>query len=322
VKGVKVDVMPWFSPEYYAFFWQGLAEEFGAENLRVTRKGFPDATDSAVADWRDSLFLRTMGRRIWISANDHQTVRPEAAAWADVMGAVNVADAKTARPLGPAFGVRTWGARESVRLAAEFLRWRKPPTVAYRALIATLYRQHTRLPIREYQPAPPAPSSAPAVYLGSWWGKHLEANVERVAFLRAARRTLGRVDGGLVSEMPLPADVADLSTRRVSQRTYIELIRRSLLVFNHPAVHGCLGWKLGEFLALGKAVITTPIDNALPAPLVHGEHWHVTTLDGLDDAIDRIARDDVYRRRLEIGGRRWWEQHGTPRAMIRRVLAE
>ena len=47
-----------------------------------------------------------------------------------------------------------------------------------------------------------------------------------------------------------------------------ERTARSAVVFNCPAVHGCLGWKLGEYLTLRKAIISTDLGRRLPAPLV------------------------------------------------------
>ena len=42
---------------------------------------------------------------------------------------------------------------------------------------------------------------------------------------------------------------------------YIDNTKKSLIVFNTPSCWDCHGWKLGEFLAMGKAIISTPITN-------------------------------------------------------------
>ena len=54
-------------------------------------------------------------------------------------------------------------------------------------------------------------------------------------------------------------------------------------MLNTPGVSGCLGWKLGEYLALGKAIISTPIQRQLLADLEHGTHIHV--VDGSEDSM-------------------------------------
>jgi glycosyltransferase involved in cell wall biosynthesis len=94
------------------------------------------------------------------------------------------------------------------------------------------------------------------------------------------------------------------------------------VAFNNPAVHGCLGWKLGEFLAMGKAIVSLPIERVLPAPLEHGVHLHVVdgTPESLDDAIARLRSDDPYRRTLEVNARRWYEQHLAPERLATRLV--
>ena len=42
-------------------------------------------------------------------------------------------------------------------------------------------------------------------------------------------------------------------------REYMDKTKQSMLAFSTPAVHDCFGWILGEYLALGKAIISTPI---------------------------------------------------------------
>jgi len=74
----------------------------------------------------------------------------------------------------------------------------------------------------------------------------------------------------------------DLLHYRLSYRRWLQLTRSSA-VLNTPGVHGCLGWKLCEYLALGKAIISTTIQRQLPADLEHGTHIHV--VDGSEDSI-------------------------------------
>jgi glycosyltransferase involved in cell wall biosynthesis len=95
-------------------------------------------------------------------------------------------------------------------------------------------------------------------------------------------------------------------------------------VFNSPAVHACLGWKLGEFLALGKAILSLPLSRAMPSPFVHGEHVHYVADEepAMRDAIERLLRDHPYRARLEIGARRYYLEYLSPERAIQRLLFE
>jgi glycosyltransferase involved in cell wall biosynthesis len=93
-------------------------------------------------------------------------------------------------------------------------------------------------------------------------------------------------------------------------------------VFNTPAVHGCHGWKLGEYLALGKAIISTDLSNLLPEPLVHGQDIHFSSpdVDDLRAAIELLKDDVPYRQRLERSARTYWERHLSPAAVMSRIL--
>ena len=105
---------------------------------------------------------------------------------------------------------------------------------------------------------------------------------------------------------------------------YLDRTAASLASFQCPAVHGCLGWKLGEFLALGKAIVAIEINHPLPAPLRHGEEvWSVgDDVNAYREALEHLAGDSVRRRHLETGARAYFERHLTPEATVARLCAD
>lgn len=111
-------------------------------------------------------------------------------------------------------------------------------------------------------------------------------------------------------------------SQRVPFTEYIQKTKKSAVAFNTPAVHGCLGWKLAEFLALGKAIISTDVGRVLPVPLVHSEHVHF--VDGSEssirEAVKRITSDEAYRAKLEAGAREYYDVYLAPRKVIERVM--
>ncbi len=72
---------------------------------------------------------------------------------------------------------------------------------------------------------------------------------------------------------------------RIPFTEYMTKLKSSLVIFNTPAVFGCHGWKLAEFRALGKAIISTPLTRELPSPLEHGTHVHF-----VDGSIDQFMK--------------------------------
>jgi glycosyltransferase involved in cell wall biosynthesis len=102
---------------------------------------------------------------------------------------------------------------------------------------------------------------------------------------------------------------------------YIEKTKLSAFVFNTPAVLNCHGWKLGEYLAMGKAIISTPLSNKLPGELKHGENIHIiSSNDEMAAAIDLLLKDSNYRKKLENGARRYYLKYANPEAVIRNIL--
>lgn len=86
---------------------------------------------------------------------------------------------------------------------------------------------------------------------------------------------------------------------RIPIGQWIERTQRSFAVFNTPAVYECHGWKLGQYLAMGKAIVTTALSRELPAPLRHGQHVHVVgEPEELATAMELLRRDEQYREHL------------------------
>jgi glycosyltransferase involved in cell wall biosynthesis len=111
--------------------------------------------------------------------------------------------------------------------------------------------------------------------------------------------------------------------KSAGHRTYIEKTKASCVVFNTPSVHSCHSWKLGEYLALGKAIISLPIIRDLPSPLVHGVHVHYVdgTPDSMREAVMLIREDAAYRARLEANAREYHDRYLAPAVMMKRLLA-
>ena len=87
---------------------------------------------------------------------------------------------------------------------------------------------------------------------------------------------------------------------------YIKKTKLSTIVFNTPSVHNCHGWKLGEYLAMGKAIISTPLSNNLPEDLVHGKNIHfVSNMSELKIAINFLLDNSSYRMILEQGAKEY-----------------
>ena len=72
---------------------------------------------------------------------------------------------------------------------------------------------------------------------------------------------------------------------------------------------------------MGKAIISTPLTRDMPAPLEHGKHVHFVNSPGeIYDAVIKINSDEDYRKQLEEGARKYYDQWIAPEVVIQRLL--
>lgn len=321
---------------YASFVLEGLAQVLGPEAIRYSTAGFPPRYGGGRA--LAFCLAADPAERAFLVFADQTSINVPGQEWAKVYGMVNLAGGDQARalPLGPTFGIRLSSDSLTRRHLTSTWRWAAEgrgtePRRRIRLRAAAersrslVKHQRRRAPISAYSPRPSEPDY---VFYTAWpWAKHGDVNPPRIAFIEACRRAPGlSFEGGFAPrrQRDVPEVLPYTTNSRYSLREYLARLGRSAVAFNNPAVHGCLGWKLGEFLAMGKAIVSLPLgDRVLPAPLEHAEHFHVVdgSPESFDDALARLRNDHPYRQRLETNARRWYDDHLAPQRVAARVLA-
>jgi hypothetical protein len=327
----EIQIYPAFNARYYSPYLEGLRAMAGQSKLRFTARSFP-------AFGTDCLAIRIgrPERNIYIHSNDMPELDPRGLAWCDVFGKVNLdpslipaeAAAKVLA-IGPMFAMRVWGpGGAEVRALANFARSRHAIPSFQQHLANYRGQYRSRFAEGAYRPTSPQPGYV--FFNAALWEREPEANALRARFIDAARSVSGvTFEGGLsprnsargAKEFRAPA-FEHYICRRYSAREYLEKTRQSVVVLNNPAYRDCHSWRLAEYLALGKAIISTPIVRALPAPLVHGTHIHYVdgSADALRHAIATLCADHEYRHVLEENARAYYEAYLAPSSVVRRVL--
>lgn len=324
-----VSVDPRFAPEHAAYYLVGLLRHVEASRLPFDRSGFVPH----YSDHKPVAFVLQRGRatrRIFIGPDDMPELDLAALEWADVYGKVNLAPATVPAwaeekvvPIGPSHAMKIWGPGDSFSIAirTHVGGGRIVPLREHYRRFWLLYRR--RVGEEYYRPEP---ADNRYVFYNAWlWSQHREANPPRAEFIRACRDLQPQIEfeGGFIprrrDDMPEFADL--VAVRRYSLPEYLERIKRSSVVFNNPAVHGCHGWKLAEFLRLGKAIVSLPLSREMPAPFVHGQHAHFVngSRESIQEAVLEIVADREYRRHLERSARAYFEQYLAPERVIARL---
>lgn len=300
--------------------------------LRIIYDGSPFSAFKHTKDYVPMLLEDHSGeiRKIVIDFGDTRTFRRPLYEWADVYAKVNLTPEDHDQydkmmPLGPAsLGVRVYP-KWLIPVVAlrNYLKARsRIPSLSdfFSSYKATLRRL-------SYDGYREALVSQPDYvhFVSTLWKDDKVANDYRVHFMDAVKSVGGfnfeggfapRADGQHFGYDPYIGPAFE------SLDTYREKIGRSFVVFNTPAVKQCHGWKLPEFMAWGKAIISTPPVRMFPEPLVDGEHWLLTdgSTEDIAAKIRLLKSHPALHARLQKNARAYFDKYLRPDAVMRRII--
>lgn len=330
---MKVLIDPEDDIQYMSFYVKGLIDRYGRSSVVYCRDAFGELPDAERATRTMRFITKEGGRekRYVIDTNDSYRINETLYDWCDVYGSVNANRAKTPESmqgklvsLCPSFAIRyTHPLQAWASAAAGVTRTCRPR----RKYLGCWRRMLQRPRLEEYIPQQAHDGyifHLSTLWQSDEWNRNNEGvNMRRACFIRACR-TLEpgiRFEGGLAASPgnSSAALFSDCLAERMPGSESLRKTKESTLVFNTPAYWDCHGWKLGEYMALGKAVLSTPLSNDLPAPLVHGEHIHITgaTQEEMAGDIKYMLAHPGYRRQLEANIHDYWQRYGTPEASLK-----
>lgn len=280
-------------------------------------------------------------KRIVIDYYDYTTIHPDDLKWCDLYAKINynpavistLSEIDRAKVINipPSFGVKHYGLfslcfLSVINLAKGFNR-----IFDKKNYLLNYLRQYVkRLPIHNYKPSN---SSLPNYIftLNSIWcsarATNREINQQRLDFIQVADSIPGvHLEGGMMDIGNNRSYLEDvdkyLHKKKISLRQYLKNINKSTCVFNSPAAEKCLGWKLPEYMSMGKAIICSELYNQLPVPLEHGVNVHFVSKDKAEikAAIELLVNDPVYRKKLEDGAYKYYVDYVAPEKVVRYIL--
>jgi glycosyltransferase involved in cell wall biosynthesis len=324
---VRVD--PSFDPLYTFYYLEGAAMLPG---VRIIYDSKPFSAFKHTKDYV-AILLESPGKdakKVVIDFGDTKTFRKLLYDWADVYAKVNLTpeDFSThpkMMPIGPAsLGIRRM-AKWKILLTAlkHYLAARKriPAAADFFASYKASLRRLTFEGYRHAQPSTPDYVH----FVSTLWKDDKVANDYRVNFMEAVHRAGGfKFEGGFAPR----ADGQHLGYDRYmgpafeSLENYRQKIGKSFVVFNTPAVKQSHGWKLPEFMAWGKAIISTPPVRMFPEPLVDGVHWLITdgSVDDIEAKIRMLQANPELHAQLEINARAYFDKYLRPDIVMRRII--
>lgn len=333
---------------YSSFYLDGLYRVLGRKNVSINHSKFSSLPDPGY-NARFIIVKNGIETRFVIQTIDTYIINENMYEWCDVYGCVNAnfkhypqEQYSKLISLAPSFGVCVYNNFQTIcyalktmclsfNIIAQRVEWNPYKNCEevnfcwnirhhFGRIINT---KHTRISYDEYLNPLTIGENNYVFFQSTLWTNNkdnnndAEVNMRRANFIRAIKKQNNiHFEGGLLANKSSSKGIFDdvVTHRHVPMNEWIEKIKKSTIVFNTPAFWNCHGWKLGEYLALGKCIISTKLFNDLPSPLIHGEHIHFVddTIESMEFAIKYIVEHPEYRLHLENGAREWWNKYGTP----------
>ncbi|WP_148070573.1 glycosyltransferase [Xylanibacter rodentium] len=327
---MKIYVDPACNINYCSFYIKGLWDVYGKDNVILTSRGFESlhyTTDSHY------LAFRIDNTKYVIDCADSNALfYNHFLEWADVYGKVNYLSdmlpekwRNKIKPVGANFGIGCFGANKwsaTAHCIKNYLKSYRRLDYGFGSYLSAYLWLYKRASIR-WKPQQSRVGLKNIFMVSRYWHGQPWVNDARIAFIRACRRleSEGVINftGGMVpdhKENECPTDV--ILPHEIPFDEYVSGMRDSLLVFNTPAYHHCHGWKLPEYLATGKIILSTPFVNELPHALEHKNNIYFSEVDeeSLYQSIKEIVLDSRLQGRLEEGSRRYWTEYASPRSCL------
>lgn len=344
---MEIYVDPRAGYKYSTWFLWGATCNIGKRNLKYSVNYFKDLSYSDRIDYEQGvpIIVRNKNKilKIFIDTEDKATIHTQRYDWCNIYAKVNVAfndNIKYSKLMiiGPHFGLRNHNLLFTIFLAIKrYIIGRKGSRPLKDVLLDYLYTFIRRRTLQDYEKKYILKDNYIFHASTLWYNQFAETdtNMYRGEFLKACKKAGMKIDGGLfylggtdvLAEMPdypkyLTLYKNFIYKKRISMDTYIKKTKESVLVFNTPSVCGCHGWKLAEYLCMGKAIISTPLTREMPGEgLIHGESIHfVYKPEEIYDAVLKIKNDSIYRLKLEKGAREYYEKWLAPKVVIKRLI--
>lgn len=347
----KVLIDPRFNYRYSTFYIKGLFDIYKDKvSFMVHKEYSPNVTSYHEFEKGIAVVLILNNgdiRKIFIDSHDLNTINDNLYEWSDVYAKINLSPKDMNRErvlaIGPSFSFRLWSPMKTFFMAlknyTKTLKHRsKGPLNPFATYLKNyLYTIYRRLPYSSYT-ANEMPENDDYIFtINTLWYDYLSyhtTNNYRGTYIKTCKKVFSKFEGGfyyiqdksIIQKFPLYKDYLReydglITEQRLSLAEYIKKTICSTLVFNTPAVGGCHGWKLAEYLALGKCIISTPLNNIMPGDWSSGTHYiQVNRAIELEEVICNLKDNKNKRAHLKKNALHYYNDYLSPTAVTKRII--
>lgn len=336
MKHTEVYIDPRNRLHYSAFYVQGLWDVYGRTHVHYSIKPFLTLERKETKSFDHYMaFVICNGSetiKVLIDFRDMVDFEEDVYDWSDVYAKINISKGLNFNhypkllSIPPGFGVRIYNWPEVIyHCVVNFFKCRRRRLTSLLGHLYDYYSTQKFAWIKEYENRKQEQSGY--VFLASTLWEHENCvqttNPLRLAFMEACNSNpTVDFEGGFV----VHGNCSDgykkyILKTRYSRKDYLKRIKLSELVFNTPSVHNCHGWKLGEYLAMGKTIISTPISNTLPAELVDRQHIYiVNNPEDMTNAVQMLLSNKEQMNYLREQAALYYSLYAKPEIVIRNII--
>jgi hypothetical protein len=155
--------------------------------------------------------------------------------------------------------------------------------------------------------------------------ERININETRARCIALLKEALGdRFTGGFTSSPLTRTQYSDLVAPEstTSKPDYIATLRSHPICVATTGLHGSIGWKLGEYVAFSKAIVSEKLVYGVPGDFAPESHYvEFTSPEGCVEAAVRLVEDRDLRERLMSNNAAYYREYVRPDALIHNALA-
>lgn len=331
---ISIDVSPIFDPWYYEFYFKGLVDHYGKENVNFNYSDrFIDFYKYSSTRFRKAFFyyeikLNGIKKRVVISAEDWTDINTDVYDKVDCYAMVNVVKEQMEKypkilPIGPNFGIRYFSTIDYLIFSLRLFNKRGIKNPFLKTYFSNSLKRSF---FTVYEKSSKKLHLNRTFYLNYPWSKHKEVTNRRKEIIEILKdlETRGLIifEGGFSKKrFGYHKNLKEYSAKRVyGHKAYIDAVKRAGFVVNTPAVHGCLGWKLGEYLALGKTIVSLPFGRVMPGNFQEDVHYlKINDIQELENKIEELLTNRSKMTALSENAENYFREFLKPKKVIYRI---
>lgn len=265
--------------------------------------------------------------KVIIDFGDAASIDEKAYEWSTIYGKINVTKQDVINyskltVIGPSFGIKIYNPFQTVFYAFSNYLKAKRRIPNKKRFLSNYYAQYKRAEL-EYYFSLKKEKTNYVYFLSSLWKKEEKTNLYRKNFILACKNeSIIQFEGGFSprTNNDISGFEKETVASRVSIKEYLSNIKNAEIVFNTPAVLDCHGWKLGEYFALGKIVLSTPLSREMPSNFDANLLFYCNGSESdITEKIESILNTEN-REKLEKKVKHYFDENLSPISVIKRII--